>query len=155
MLLFKTTYKCIHPCGCNPKTARIMLVHLFIKHCIASSTFTNSDRERVCFPLLILCGAPACLQSFMEFLWNSLNTEVWGENRLCWHQSFCVLRRKFLGILCLSLKPVSLLETDITARIRNVREAAQWHQQRTVGRQDSSVVYAHEGLYNVISWHGV
>lgn len=37
--------------------------------------------------------------------------------------NFCLLRRTFLAF-CVALKS---LETDITARIRNVRETAQWH----------------------------
>lgn len=63
-----------------------------------------------------------------------------------WHLSACLLRmsENFLAF-CIQPKPVSLLEVDITARIRNAGETVQWHQQRTVGRLDSSTVRVHAG----------
>lgn len=94
---------------------------------------------------------------FLEFLWNSLNTEVWEENRswkrhvgtslsVCWKGEVW----EFLGILCLSKASQSFGRRG-TSRIRNAKEAVEWQQLRTVGRLDSSTV--HEGMEGTAWWN--
>lgn len=104
----------------------------------------QKKKERAFFALLVLFRATACLQLFMEFQSNSLNTEVWEENRLFLHPKLCLLRRTFFGILCLFKASQSFGNYNQNKKRKRGSSVA--------SAEDCGLtLHAHVGLYNGIS----